>query len=49
MASTELIFTGKDDGHTIEEFIKRENLTFGKYWRSLAWILLKDEVAIWWS
>ena len=46
MASSKEIFTGKDDGPTIEEFIKELKSRYGRYWR--VWFNLKDEATKWW-
>ena len=45
----DLIFTGKDDGLTIEEFIKRAKSEVGQYWRPLARFNFRKETAIWWQ
>ena len=49
MASSDvLFFTGKDDGPTIEEFIKDRKHIFKTDWRGKVWLFLIDEAAKWW-
>lgn len=48
MASSKETFTGKDDGPTIEEFIKELKCMYGRFWRDSVWFNLKDEASKWW-
>ena len=49
MASGKEFFTGKDDGPTIEEFIKELKRMFKTDWRGKVWLFLIDEASTWWS
>ena len=48
-SSKDFFFTRKDNGPTIEEFIKDIKKTYTKHWKDLVWFFCTDEVAIWWS
>ena len=48
MASSKvLLFTGKDDGPTIEEFIQRYKSTHGTYWKIPMMLNMRDEAQKW--
>jgi len=44
-----LYFTGKDDGPTIEEFIKQHKCVWKNSWKWWAVEDFKDEAATWWG
>ena len=44
-----MYFTGKDDGPSIENFIKEEKLAWKKNWRGLVSLHLQDDAFIWWA
>ena len=48
MAYSKEFFTEKDDGPTIEEFIKEIKRMFKTDWRGKVWLFLIDEASTWW-
>jgi len=49
MGSSKMIFTGKDDGLTIEKFIESQKRDCPWCWKEKIGYYLKDEAAIWWK
>jgi len=43
------MFLGKNDGPTIEKFIREKKVEFPGYWKDKIGYYLKDEAAIWWK
>lgn len=43
-----LCFTRKDNGPTIEEYIKQKKSVWEKYWKNSVWLSFKDEAYNWW-
>jgi hypothetical protein len=44
-----LYFTGRDDGHSIEEYIQYDKSVWKENWKSHLHWGFKDEVLIWWQ
>jgi len=50
MASSQVLyFTGKDDGPTIEEHIKKHKSLWAPHWRTFLVFNFKEEAATWWG